>query len=63
MTTEQFYKWWKCLLIELGINEKEAAAIIGLSQQSINRKAKEGTIRFIEIQNLLEHFGKSLDTK
>lgn len=60
MNGEQFEIWFKHLLVDLGISQTKAAEIIGISQQALNAQLKRGTVRFVEVETLLRHFGKSL---
>ena len=45
---------------DLNISESEAARMLGQAPQSINSKVKRGTLRYIEVQTLLEKLGKTL---
>ena len=63
MTKDEFYVFWKHLLVDLGISERQAAERMGIQQQAVNRKAKDGTIRVTELQTLLETFGKTIAIK
>ena len=63
MNKEEFNQWWRKTLDDLGLSERQAAAILGTTQQNINQKAKAGTIRFVDVQNILEAHQKTLTVK
>lgn len=60
MTNEELLNFWRHLLVDLNISESEAARMLGQAPQSINSKVKRGTLRYIEVQTLLEKLGKTL---
>lgn len=60
MDKEEFRTLWRQILGELGISEREAAKILGATQQNINQKVNSGTLRFLDVQNVLEQYGKTL---
>ena len=60
MTNEELLNFWRHLLVDLNISESEASRMLGQAPQSINSKVKRGTLRYIEVQTLLEKLGKTL---
>ena len=59
MTQEEFELYFRHLCVDLGISLSQAAKIIGVSQQALFAQMKRGTVRFTEMETLLNHFGKS----
>lgn len=57
MEKEQFIKEWRKLLIDIGVSEAQLAKEVGQSPANLNKKIVNGSIRFIELANILEHFG------
>ncbi|WP_110954801.1 phosphoribosylglycinamide formyltransferase [Anaerosinus massiliensis] len=47
----------KLLLIEGNISETQAAKLIGMSQQNFSQKLKSGTLRYSEVNKLLNALG------
>lgn len=47
----------KLLLIEGNMSETQAAKLIGMSQQNFSSKLKSGTLRYLEIDKLLNELG------
>lgn len=60
MNKELFIKDWKKFLIDIGKNEKEIAAANNQKQQNLNRKIKEGTIKYLELAEIVEKYGYSV---
>lgn len=47
----------KLLLIEGNISETQAAKLIEMSQQNFSTKLKSGTLRYLEVDRLLNELG------
>lgn len=60
MDLDFFAKEWKKILIDLGKSETEAAKELGENQSNLNRKMRTGTIKAVELANILEHYGYTL---
>lgn len=60
MDKELFIKDWKKFLIDIGKNEKEIAEANNQKQQNLNRKIKEGTIKYLELAEIVEKYGYSV---
>ena len=60
MNKELFIKDWKKFLIDIGKNEKEIAEANSQKQQNLNRKIKEGTIKYLELAEIVEKYGYSV---
>lgn len=58
---KDYFNWeWKKLLVDMHISETEAARRLGVGQAGLNKKIRLGTIRAIDLANILEHFGYTL---
>ena len=51
----------KILLMEGNMSETQAAKLIGMSQQNFSQKLKAGTLRYSEVNKLLEELGYTID--
>lgn len=47
----------KLLLIEGNMSETQAAKLAGMSQQNFSAKLKSGTLRYTEVERLLDTLG------
>lgn len=45
----------KLLLIEGNLSETQAAKLASMSQQNFSQKLKSGTLRYLEISNMLDN--------
>lgn len=61
MTLEEFKKVWKKLLIDENISERELFRNLELSQPVWNRKINTGAIKYLELINILESLGYSIN--
>ena len=57
MDNKQLKKLWNMFLLEVDKTEIQLAKEINTPQQNINRKINSGTIKFIELCNILEKYG------
>lgn len=57
MEKDIFIKEWKKLLIDIGMSEAQLAKAVGQSPANLNKKIANGTIRFLELSEILEQFG------
>lgn len=60
MTEKELYLKLKMLLLENGLSETEAAKKIEMVATNFNRKLKAGTLRYLEVEKLLETLGYEL---
>ena len=57
---KEFVKQWKKLLIDIGKSESQVAKDHDLHQQSLNRKIQNGSIKYLELDNILNTYGYKL---
>lgn len=50
----------KLFLVEGNISETKAAKLAGMSQQNFSAKLKAGTLRYLEVEKLLDEMGYEL---
>ena len=60
MTEKELYLKLKMLLLENGLSETAAAKKININSVNFNRKIKAGTLRYLEVEKLLETLGYEL---
>lgn len=61
MTPEQLTIELRKLFVEEGnISDTKAAKLINMKQQNFSAKLKAGTLRYLEIENLLDELGYDL---
>lgn len=60
MTDEEFHKQWGHFLVEIARSETELAKELGTSQQNLNKKIRNATLRYVEFANILEKYGYQL---
>lgn len=61
MTEKELYLLVKMLLVSNGnMSETTLAKEINVSQTNLNRKIKTGTLRFLEMKNILDVLGYKL---
>ena len=60
MDKEAFIKDWKKFLIDIDKTEKEIAEETNQKQQNLNRKIKDGTIKYLELSEIVEKYGYSI---
>lgn len=63
MDREDVKKAWQHFLVEIGKSETEVAREIGQTQVVLNRKFKNGSVKFVEFENILNHYGYTLEIK
>lgn len=58
MTEEELYTFIKIKLVEAGnMTEKELSKMVGMSQQNLNRKLKNGRLTYIEVNYIADKLG------
>lgn len=60
MNREAVKKAWQHWLIELGKSETEVSKEIGQTQTVLNRKFRNGSVKYAEFVEILEHYGYTL---
>lgn len=60
MTEKDLQKQWSNFLIDLGKSGTEVACELGTSQQNLNKKFRNATIKYLEFANILEKYGYHL---
>lgn len=63
MTKDTFLKMWKKFLIDIDKSETQLAKELNLVQSNFNRKTKTGTIKYIEIAEIVEKYGYTVDIR
>ena len=61
MTNEMLQKMWKKWLIDIGKTETNVAEEIGRRQQNLNRTIKQGSIKYVELSEIVEKYGYSIE--
>lgn len=60
MLKEDLQKDWRKWLIDLGKSETELAKENNIFPQNLNRKINSGSIKYLELASILEHYGYTL---
>ena len=60
MLLDTFQKDWKKFLIEIGKSETQLAKEIGQSQANLNQKTSKGTIKYLELSEIVAKYGYSI---
>ena len=60
MDNKEFIKEWKRFLLEIGRSETQLSKEIGQTQQVLNRKIKNASIRYVELADIVEKYGYSI---
>ena len=60
MNNNEFQKEWKRFLIEIEKSGTQLAKELGQTQQGFNRKIREGTIKYLELSEIVEKYGYSI---
>lgn len=60
MDNEKLKNLWLAFLSDVGKTEMQLSREIKTPQQNINRKINSGTIKFLELANILEKYGYTL---
>ena len=61
MTKENYTKMWNKWLIDIGKSETQLAKELEVQQQGLNRKNREATIRYIDLSEIVEKYGYSIE--
>ena len=60
MDKATFQKDWKRFLLEIERSENQLSKEIGQSQQGLNKKIVNASIRYIELSEIVEKYGYSI---
>lgn len=60
MDKTTFQKDWRRFLLEVERSENQIAKEIGQTQQGLNRKIQNASIRYIELSEIVEKYGYSI---
>lgn len=63
MNKEQLKKDWQYFLIDVKKSETEIAKECGQAQSNLNKKILNGTIKYLELANILERYGYTIDIR
>lgn len=58
-----FGKQWKKLLIDIDKTETDVAKDLGVSQSNLNRKMRSGSIKAVELAEILDRYGYALEIR
>lgn len=61
MDKKTFKKQWSNFLIDAGLKNVDIAEAIGISKQALGQKINNGSIRYIDLANIVESYGYSID--
>ena len=61
MTAEMLQKMWKKWLIDIEKSETNIAEERGKRQQNLNRSIKQGSIKYLELSEIVEKYGYSIE--
>lgn len=60
---KDFGKQWKKLLIDIEKSETDVAQDLGVSQSNLNRKMRSGSIKAVELAEILDRYGYVLEIR
>ena len=63
MNKEEFKKDWKKFLIDIGLSETQLAKEIGQKQNNLNKKIVNGSIRYLELSDIVEKYGYTISIR
>lgn len=63
MDIKQFKKDWDIFLIDIEKSEKQVATESGQSQQNLNKKIIKGSIRYLELSEIVEKYGYTINIR
>lgn len=61
MTPKDFEKMWANWLIDIDKTGTDIAKDIGTSQQNLNKKIRNVSIRYIDLAEIVEKYGYSIE--
>lgn len=62
MTEKELYVFLKTKFIEAGgVTEGQAAEIIGITQSTLNKRIKNGSLKYLEVLKIMESLGYKVE--
>ena len=62
MTSEELYKFLKIKFLEAGgVSESQAAEMIGISQAAFNKRLRNGNLKFLEVEKIMDQLGYEIE--
>ena len=62
MTNEELYKFLKIKFLEAGgVTESQAAEMIGISQAAFNKRLRNGNLKFLEVEKIMDQLGYKIE--
>ena len=61
MDKKEFKKQWTNFLIDTGLKNVDIARAIGISKQALGQRINNGSIRYIDLANIVELYGYSIN--
>ena len=61
MDKKEFKKQWTNFLIDTGLKNVDIARAIGISKQALGQRINNGSIRYIDLANIVERYGYSIN--
>lgn len=61
MDKKEFKKQWTNFLIDTGLKNVDIARAIGISKQALGQRINNGSIRYIDLANIIERYGYSIN--
>lgn len=61
MDKKTFKKQWTNFLIDTGLKNVDIAKAVGITKQSLGQKINNCSIRYIDLANIVEKYGYSVD--
>lgn len=63
MDKDTFKKQWKKFLIDIDMSETQLANELGVKQATFNEKMRNATIKYIELSNIVEKYGYTIEIR
>ena len=63
MDKDTFKKQWKKFLIDIDMSETHLANELGVKQATFNEKMRNATIKYIELSNIVEKYGYTIEIR
>lgn len=63
MDKDTFKKQWKKFLIDIDKSETQLANELGVKQATFNEKMRNATIKYIELSNIVEKYGYTIEIR
>lgn len=63
MDKKEFKKMWLSFLVDIGLNNTDIAKEEGITKQSLGRKINDASIRYIDLSNIVERHGYTIEIR